>query len=47
MFKLQSNCYVRRNGVYEPAMMYRRENGEYKLGTSSVRDKGIYKDSVM
>lgn len=47
MFELQSNCYVRRNGVYEPAMMYRRENGEYKLGTSSVRDKGIYKDSVM
>lgn len=47
MFELQSNCYVRRNGVYEPAMMYRRENGEYKLGTSSVRDKGIYKDSIM
>ena len=47
MFELQSNCYVRKNGVYEPAMMYRRENGEYKLGASSVRDKGIYKDSVM
>lgn len=47
MFELQSNCYVRRNGVYEPAMMYIRENGEYKLGTSSVKDKGVYKDSIM
>lgn len=47
MFELQSNCYVRRNGVYEPAMMYIRENGEYKLGTSSVKDRGVYKDSIM
>lgn len=47
MFELSSNCYVKRNGKYEPAMMYRKDNGEYKTGTASIKNGGIYKDSII
>jgi uncharacterized repeat protein (TIGR02543 family) len=47
IFKLQANCYIKKNSEYVAGMMYQKVNGTYQTGVVNIKKDGAYKESNM